>query len=277
MFSLIISVLVGLAAGGLSHLAVGGIGWPIFFFITGFFITLIITFRIFGKKLQAIVEKVQTHQMAAQQDIQKMAQSNRGASQKVMMKKAEKVMAKAIEESLEILKECEPLFKWNLLAKKQVATISMQLNFQVKKFEEVDKLMPQAWLLDVISWCMKMSRQYHKEEFEALEKSYKKGIKKFKKDKGILVYSVYAWTLIKRKEFDAAREVLRLGFENTKNPEIERNWQALANNKPKQFSNHFLGEQWYGLHFEEVKVPKQRVDKSQMRSNPIYGGKRRFR
>ena len=36
-----------------------------------------------------------------------------------------------------------------------------------------------------------------------------------------------------------------------------KNWEALANNKYKSFSNAGIGEMWYALGLEEMKMPKQ--------------------
>ena len=39
---------------------------------------------------------------------------------------------------------------------------------------------------------------------------------------------------------------------------IVSNWEALANDKAKSFSNTGLGELWYAMGLEEMKMPKVR-------------------
>jgi len=68
-------------------------------------------------------------------------------------------------------------------------------------FDEVDKLLPKIIILEPLSLAMKMTRQYHLKSPD-LEKTFQKGVKKFKDEKGVLIYSLYAWILVKKKEID---------------------------------------------------------------------------
>ena len=52
--------------------------------------------------------------------------------------------------------------------------------------------------MDPVGVGMKMTRQYHNKSDDIAE-TYRKGVKKFKYDKGILLYGLYAWILIKQK------------------------------------------------------------------------------
>ncbi len=285
MISLIISLCLGLAAGFGSRLATTQYGWNIFFGVLGFVGGSVLINRLFTKKLQAIFNQVQSTLEAAKLEANKLigrAQSTgKGGSPKMLQRKVEKMMAKAIKESLEILDQADPLFKWALLSERQVATYRMQLNYQIKEFDEVDRLLPKALLWEPLTVCMKMARLYKTDgSDEELAKVYKKGVRKFKGDKALLVYSTYAWILIKKKNFDRAQEVLTAAKEKIDREELERNWQALANDRPNKFSNSFLGDEWYTLHLEEQKTGKVKVSKGQLKNNPLYrqrGGKRRRR
>jgi hypothetical protein len=64
-------------------------------------------------------------------------------------------------------------------------------------------------------------------------------------------------------EAEKARQLLAKAKEITADKTLAANWELLANNKDKQFSNAGLGEEWYGLYLEAPPLPKQqriRVD-----------------
>ena len=233
--------------------------------------------RVFGKKLQVIVEETQEVLKASQTEVQRMLnrfQTRPGGSQKMMQEQVEKLVTKRVVEALEILDKTRPLYKWSLLAERQVNTLRMQLNYQIKRFDEVDRLMDNIFVLEPLSLAMKMARQYHHND-PGLEKSYKKGARKFKYEKGILIHALYAWILVKRKETDKALEILTVAKDKTESEVMQRNWQHLANNKPRLFSNAGLGEQWYALHLDTP--PKAKASKGQLKGNPMLGrGKRRY-
>ena len=193
-------------------------------------------------------------------------------SPKVLQSKIEQIMAKAIDEAVELMEDAKPLYGWAFMAKKQVATSKMQLYYQNKKFDEVDKLLPQCMYFDPLTFAMKMARLYKRGETAELEKTFAKAAKRFKGDKAVIIYSAYAWMLLKNNDLDKAVEVLGEAKERTANTEILKNWQAVANNKPNQFSNGFLGEQWYALHLEQPKQKRVKA-KSAMRQDPRFAGK----
>ncbi len=277
MLSLIIAVSCGILFSGIASLKIESTGWVITIGIAAFLTVAIILNRYFGKKLTTVVNQVQGMLTESQNDAFKMInrfQSKPAGSQKMMEKNVEKKVEAGVIKALEVLETIRPLFKWSLFAERQINTLKMQLNFQIKRFDEADKLMPKIFVLEPLTLCMKMVRQYHNNSPD-LDKTYKKGIKKFKYEKGILVHSLYAWILIKRNDIDRALEVLTLAKEKIDDEMIHRNWQNVANNKIHLFSNAGLGEQWYSLHLE--KPPKQRPGKGQMKGNPVMPkGKRRF-
>ncbi len=277
MLSLFIAISCGIFSSFLASTKMESLGWPITIGIVSFLVVAIILNRHFGKKLTSVVNRVQEMLTESQNDAFKMInrfQSKPVGSQKIMEKNVEKKVEVGVIQALEVLDTIQPLFKWSLLAERQINTLKMQLNFQIKRFDEADKLMPGIFVLEPLTLCMKMVRQYHNNSPE-LDKTYKKGIKKFKYEKGILVHSLYAWILVKRKDVDRALEVLTNAKEKIDDEIIQRNWQNVANNKIHLFSNAGLGEQWYALHLD--KPPKQRTGKGQMKGNPMAPkGKRRF-
>jgi hypothetical protein len=138
--------------------------------------------------------------------------------------------------------------------------MKMQFNYQLGEFKEVDRLLPQCMFMDPMTVAMKMARQY-KNDDPKLEKTFKSKIKKFKGDKGVILYALYTWVLLKRGETEAAFEILTEAKEKCDNDTIYKNWEALANGKPKSFSNAGFGDEWYSLKLENPKMPKQKMQK----------------
>ena len=216
MLSLIVSLLAAvLAAAALA--SVTAPGWGIFLGVAVFLGLMILLSRYFGKRLQAVAMTVQDRITEAQAEAQRLIGrfQTKPSSQKVMQAQVEKVMETGVIDALEILETAQSLYKWNILAERQINTLKMQLNFQIKRFDKADTLMTKILVLEPLTLAMKMTRQYHNEDFAALEKSFKKGVKKFKYDKALLIYSLYAWILIKRKKIDEALQILTRAKDKT--------------------------------------------------------------
>lgn len=279
MLAILISLAAGALAAGATSFATHHPAWLTFAGVAGFLASSFVINRIFGKRLKAIFDRVQKAlegaQLEANKIVNRVQQRGGGMSANLLQDKVEKVMEDAFGNALKVLDEATPLFKWTLLTERQVATYRVQILYQLKRFDEVDKLLPRVLLWEPLTLAMKMAREFEHDS-PNLEKTYKKGIRRFKGDKAVLIYSAYAWMLVKRREFDKARELLAKAKEKTQSPDLDRNWQALSNNKPQHFSNQFLGEQWYALHLEKLKPAKQKVSKGELKNNPMYGGKRRF-
>jgi hypothetical protein len=274
MITLIISIIASIAVGYGSARGLDSTGWGIFWGITAFFVVMLILNFIFGRKLKAIVEGVQGEMQSAQEDAMKMVnrfQAKPLGSQKMMQQKVEKVVEEGIGRAVGMLDAAEPLYPWSILAEMQVNTLRMQLNFQLKNYDEVDRLLfenkgyfSRVLLMDPMAVGMKMTRQYHNKS-EDIGETFRKGVKKFKYDKGTLLYGLYAWILIKQKKNDEALEVLTEAKDKTESEVMARNWQHVSNNKVHLFSNAGLGEQWYGLGLENP--PQQKPTKGQKKAH----------
>lgn len=178
-------------------------------------------------------------------------------SQKQMMQNLEREQNAGLNRMIEKLDLYKPLYPWNLLMKKQVNTMRMLFLFQLKKFDEVDAIMPRCLFFDVQSVCVKMARMYKRNE-EGIDKFFRKKAAKFKGESAVLPYSLYAWILVKQEKIDDAIKVLNQAKIKTNDNEvIIKNWEMLVNNKVKHFSNALLGEQWYALMLEEPKMQRQ--------------------
>ena len=183
---------------------------------------------------------------------------------KTMQKILEKDQHVFIREALEGTKRLEPLFSWNILLRKQVSTMRMQFYYQLKEFDQVDKLIPKAMYLEPMSVAMKMARQYKNNDL-GYKKTFRKKIRKYKADNAALLYGTYSWMLVKSGNIEEAIKVLLKAKKVTDHNTITRNWENLVNGKIKKFSNDGLGDQWYSLYLEEPKVqkPKQKVMRRQ--------------
>lgn len=276
MISFILAIISG-AVCGLAYAQLEHAGFGIY--VTGF-IGTIVSFIIINKKMtkpiNEIFMRIQKIREEAQDQIQKKAkhmQSRPGGNQAAFMKSAEKLQEKSNEDSIELLKDVQQYYKWNFLLEKQVNTMRFQLLFQMKKFEESDKYLDQVMLLDPMSIGMKMARLYKKDPLDkdkltneaaiknelknwSVTKAFKKGSRRMKGTNSALLYSTYAWMLVKSGLVAEALGILQEGFKKTADPVMESNIDRLRNNKPKSYSNAKYGEQWYALFLEEP--PKQK-------------------
>lgn len=181
-------------------------------------------------------------------------------SPKMMMQVLEKEQNEGILKAIEATVMFEPLYKWNFILKRQTNTMKMALYYQLKDFEKVDELMPKALLLDSQSQAMKMARMYRLKD-PKLDKYFQKKCARAKGDNAALLYSTYAWMLIKQDRADEALKLLIAAKKRTGSEVIAANWEHLVNGRVKQFSNAALGEQWYALALEEIKQPKPQVQR----------------
>lgn len=196
---------------------------------------------------------------------------SRGGSVKWLMDQARKDQDAMLIEALESTSKMEGYCKWSILLDRQINAIRVQFLYQLKRFEEVDKLLPKTMLGDPVLVCMKMCRHYKLNQDADLRKTYDKYRKKFKQE-STLIYATYSWMLIKRKQSEEALKVLVDGKAATDDEVLEANWGHVANGRLGQFSNAALGESWYALLLEEPKQPKPTMVRQQQggRSGPHW-------
>ena len=267
MFTLIISLVVSTGAVVYCESSGASIGWTITCGIVGFLACQIIIGLLVRKKVNIVNADLQGILMGGQKRINQKIQAFQNkptGGMKAMQMLLEKEQTQFLERALDFTSNLEPFCKWNLLMPKQIDTMRMQFNYQMKNFDAVDKILAKKGLLngvimmEPITAAMKMARQHKNKDFAALEKSYEKFAKKFKKGgKSVLIYGLYSWSLIKQGELEKAREALYQGKEETQNELLVRNWELLSNDKPKKFSNAALGDEWYSLYLETPAQPKQ--------------------
>ena len=166
------------------------------------------TRRIVKKRTNNIQNIIMAGQEKLNRKIQFFQQKPQGGM-KTMQKILEKDQHIFIREALSATKYLEPLFYWNILLRKQVNTMRMQFYYQLKEFVEVDKLIPKSMYMEPMSIAMKMARQY-KNNDQGYKKTFKRKIRKYKGDNAALLYSVYAWMLVKNSKIEEAIKAKKL-------------------------------------------------------------------
>ena len=237
MLTIILGVTAGLVlAGGLElvwpgHWVVQIILWFLGFFGTSVGINLAIR-----RKLEAIFKDVQAHIEETQGQLRRrigIMQNRSMGGGKTVQKMLEKDQDTAIREAVAILDRVVPLKKWNLLAERQANTLKGQLYYQIKDFESAARCLDKSLVPtpDPLTLAIKMALMYRGERFAELEKAFRSGVKRFKDEKGTLLYGLYSWVLVKQEKLDEAIAVLEEGKKQTEDATLKQNWEHLANGR----------------------------------------------
>ena len=239
-----------------------GLGWSIFAGIAGFAVFQGVFGFILQKKVKRDMEKVQGILLAGQKQLQQKMQrwqmrppGSIQAAQKEIFEDT-KVFVK------EALAQTETLRKYRLwvpMMDRQIATAQLQLNWMIKEFKVVDKLMPKALCVDPMMSAIKMARMYTLgSPLKDIEKVYRKGVGRVRYNGNVLLAAAMSWMQVQKGETDAAFKTLTEAIKKSDNETLKRNHGELMNNRVAHFSNSGIGDQWYSLYLEEPKVRTQR-------------------
>jgi len=264
MLAVIIAVFFAVAVG-LASSFIGGaaLTWSLTWSILTFLAFQITVGLLIRKKIIKISLEIQNILTEGQKKLSRMVQNFQRKPQggtATMQKILEKEQNAFIKSALNMVCKLAPYCKWNFMIRKQMNSMKMQFNYQLKNFEEVDSILDKCLYSDPLAVAMKMARM-HTNNTPGLDKYFAKKVKKFKGEQGTILYALYSWALVKRGEIDAAIKILNQGKSATGNEVLEQNWMQLVNGKVKKFSNAGLGEQWYALYLEEprqIKVTQPR-------------------
>ena len=266
MFALLISVIVSaaaVAAGMVYHVGLGG---EIFGGLAGLLIPQFSIGFIVRKKITVVQNELQEMLKNGQKQMNRkiqLFQTKPGGNIKQIQRQLEGDQKTLITESLAFTKRFEPFKKWSLLMGRQIATMRLQFYYQLKDFEEVDKILATAGLftgpmmLEPLAIAMKMARQYKNGDVAGAEKTFKSRVKWFRGNRGTLLYGLMSWIYMQQGESEKARQLLVKAKDLTADKTLASNWELLSNNKNSAFSNAGLGEEWYGLYLEAPPLPKQ--------------------
>ncbi len=261
MYALLIALLTGMIAGGIARISGLSPLWSITVGLTAFLAVMIVisqVIRIRIKKINADIQHVMEEIQHKLMMMQNRFMHRPLGSQKTMMQALEKEQAAGIRRAIAECDNFIPLYRWSFLLDRQINTMKMAFYFQLRDYDEVDKLMPKCLFFDPQSVCLKMARMYmRKEKEDAIDKLFRKKCRSLKEPACVLPYSLYAWILVKQERYEDALKLLVECKKKTDNETILRNWEMLANKKYKNFSNAGLGEIWYAMGLEEMRIPKQ--------------------
>lgn len=261
MLTMVVAVVLGVLAAWGSGTALDNRAWGVLIGIAVLLavqlgIGLFIRRRV-GKVNAAIQADMQAMQTKLQKKLSQL-QSRPGASQKMLQSILEKDQTAAVHQALTMLDGLDKYNWWSPLLSRQINTMRMMFHYQIREFDAVDRLLPKCFFMAPASCAMKLARMYRKND-PGLDKFARKKLKIARGDAGALLYALYSWILVKRGEIPEAIKVLNDSRRRCDHEVLRTNWERLANNKVKNFSNSGFGEMWYMLYLEEPKIKTQRV------------------
>lgn len=262
MYTILISLVLGLATGSVlwfTHAArpVWAVVWGVLLLLVGQF-TIGILLR---RRIKGAMDAVQNVLLAGQRKLQqKMTQwqTRPPGSMKQVQQELERDQRVFIEQALEVSKGLEKFKPWTLMLDRQIATLRMQLYFQLKEYRKVDELLPKCMFMEPMTAAMKLTRLHVRGEAVEAEKFFTKQTGRLRYGQGAILYALYTWMLVQRKEIEAAHKILVRACEKMENEVIKANRDHLANNRVNQFSNAGFADEWYALGLEQPKVRMQR-------------------
>jgi hypothetical protein len=259
------TVLINLAAGVFLAVVLGGTGaanwgWSAFWGVLGFGVGQAGAGYLMQRRVKAAMGGVQKILEEGQRRLQMKVsqwQMRPPGSVKQAQMEIEREQRLFVERALEASKGLERFNRWAPLLSRQLASLRVQLYWMLKEFKRVDELLPQALIMDPMMAAVKIARMHMKGE-EGIEKVFRKHTARLRYGEGALLYGLYSWILVQKKDVDGAHKVLIEACEKMEDETIKRNREHLANNRVGHFSNAGLGDAWYALHLEEPKVKMQR-------------------
>ena len=262
-----ITLIFAIAVGGGSFAAAyyagdWGIGWSVFAGVVGFGVFQGVFGFILQKKVKRDMERVQGILMAGQKQLQQKMQRWQMRPPGSVQAAQNEIFADTKVFVREALAQTETLRKYRLwvpMMDRQIATAQLQLNWMIKEFKVVDKLMPKALCVDPMMSAIKMARMYMLDApLKDIEKVYRKGVGRVRYNGNVLLAAAMSWMQVQRGEADAAFKTLTEALKKSDNETLKRNHQELMNNRVAHFSNSGIGDPWYSLYLEEPKVHTQR-------------------
>ena len=262
MLSLIISLIVGTAAILACHFGwPGHPDWTATAGVVGFLGSNAVISLILRKRMMTAFQSVQNAILEDQAVLRRKANALQGRAGMGMMEKLEQEQNASVRRALKMLDTLKPFEKWNFLVKKQTDALRAQFHFQLKEYEQADKCLRGAMLMDPQMIAIQMTRYYKLGEEKKLVSCYQKGIRRFKDERGAIIYGLYSWILVQQKKIDEAIQVLVDAKQKIDHPVLKQNWESLVNGKTNRFSNAGFGEVWYSLQLEQPRI--QRIQQPQ--------------
>lgn len=266
MLTLLISALVATALASSLITSQVSTGATVFYSIVGFTGTFFLVGFLVRKKMSKVQGELQESMQAAQGRMQRKVQqfqNKPGGNVKQMQRQIEMDQKTMLTKGLEFTTRLEPFRKWSWLTGRQIATMRLQFNYQLKEFALVDEILATCgflrgpMMMDPMAAAMWMARCYKNDDLAGAERVFKRRIRWSRGDRGTLLYGLMSWIYVKVGKPDEARRILLKAKEATGDDTFNRNWDHLSNDRLKSFSNAGLGDQWYSLYLENPPAPKQ--------------------
>lgn len=268
MITVIFSIVVGCGGFAVAHWgADAGTGWCIFWGILSFGVCQGVTGFLVQRKVKAEMEKVQAILMAGQKKLQTKMQRWQMRPPGSVQAAQREIFNDTKIFVREALAQTEELRRFKLfvpMMERQIATAQFQLNWMVKDFKAVDKLMPKALFLEPTMVAMKLARMYMTDgNLAEMQKLYNKGVARVRYNGNVLLAATMSWILVQKGDVDGAFKTLTEALKKSDDATLKRNHECLMNNRVGHFSNSGIGDQWYSLLLEEPKIHTQR-------QHPVY-------
>ena len=262
MLTILISLLFGALLGAalaLSHAARPS--WVVVWGLLAASAAQVAAGLVLRRKVKAAMDAVQQVLLAGQKKLQQKVnqwQMRPPGSLKQAQLEIERDQRQHVEQALAVSKRLEPYTRWTLMLDRQIATLRMQLYYQIKDYRKVDELLPRCLFMDPMSAAMKLARLHVHGEAAAADKFFTRQSRRLRYGQGAILYGLYAWMLLQRKDVEGAHKVLIRASERMENETVKANRDHVANNRLTQFSNAGLGDEWYALGLEEPRIKSQR-------------------
>jgi len=239
--------------------------WVVLSGVGGYLLSSLLIGLVVRKRLSSLQNEMQEMMQVAQARISRSiqeAQNKPGANPGSLQKQIERKQSDLLKKALTHTERFEPYQKWAPTLGRQIATMRLQFLYQLGRMEEVDELLAighplrKPMLMEPTLVAMKMARAYKRDDIDTVEKIFKKHSRWIRGDRGSLLYALMAWVWVKQGKTDEAQSLLMKAKEKTGNETLARNWEHLANQRVKKFSNAGLGEEWFALQLERPPKPK---------------------
>jgi len=274
MYTIILSVLFGVALSlGLLLSKVSSLPWSIPIGLLGTVAVYGLLALRFRSVLNAKMKQIQTITEGGQKQLQAKInhyQTRPVGSPQQVMADIEKMQRAIIMQTLDATSILVRYVHWIPLMERQIATMRLQLHYQLKNFDEVDRLLPKCIMLDPTTLAMKLAQMYRrKAPLDEQRAVFNKAVSRARYNQSALLYALMAWIYVQEKRNDEAHKVLVESLKKNEHETLRKNCDRLANNKYREFSNAGLGELWYALLLEAPKMQTRR-------QSPQAYGKRPF-
>ena len=211
MLSILIALIIGAGIGSAVGIDLQSTPWGITCGVAGYIVTQIIISLILRKKINALQGGIQAEMNNDRERINRQLntfQQRQPGNVSGLKQLADRLQNEVSQKLLSATEKFKVFYPWSPMLYKQINAMKMQLYFQLKNYEEVDRLLPKSLLLDPFSLAIKLVRMYRNEDKE-LDAFFNKKCRKFKGEQGAFIACVYAWMKLKQQNSQAAIAALR--------------------------------------------------------------------